>query len=461
MAVTSNKSPLKTNSGEIIYTATQVVGPSGRNPPKYTTAIVKYDTAGGENPRTIATTNSAGKITWTEDASNEDKLNAALIRSESRNQVESVKQDVYDNLSDKQKQSQKKYNDALDKSSGNDNKQRKADQTANAMSLISQSNAKGTNEEKTREDKFGFHVFPESIRITGGEGDQDFLKIDMMKYAPKELGREGNSNSLERLGFSDRDPNRQSIGAVILPIPGGIRDNNQVSWSKDDMSALQIAASDIALATIERGVGAGIDATGANMQAALNSPDLKRSLSRTLAGMAAGSNRLMTRTTGAIMNPNMELLFDSPSLRQFSFNFILSPRSQKETQTIVKIIRFFKQGMAPIRSKSRLFLRSPHTFRLAYKHKTKKRDQLNPLGSNQKAEKNNPKSDHRFLNKFKECALLGFGVDYTPNGQYSTYRDGSMTAYRITMSFQELTPIYNDDYGDGDEFTTSTPEIGF
>ena len=34
--------------------------------------------------------------------------------------------------------------------------------------------------------------------------------------------------------------------------------------------------------------------------------------------------------------------------------------------TVIKIIRFFKQGMAPIRSKSRLFLKSPHTFRLAY-----------------------------------------------------------------------------------------------
>jgi len=456
MAVTSKKSPLKTNSGEIIYTATQVVGPSGKNPPKYTTAIVKYDTAGGENPRTIATTNSAGKITWTEDASQEDKLNAETIKQGSRNQVESVKQEIYENLSDKEKQNKDKYNKALNKTSNNDNKQQEASKLANSLAFMDQ--AKNSDPETgTREEKFGFHVFPESIRIAGGEGDQDFLKMDMMKYEPKTLGMESTINSIEKLGFSDRDVNRKSIGAVILPIPGGIKDNNQVSWSKDDMSALQIAASDVALATIERGVSAGIDAFGNNMQTALNAPGLKKALSTTIAGMAAGSNRLMTRTTGAIMNPNMELLFDAPSLRQFSFNFILSPRSQKETQTIIRIIRFFKQGMAPIRSKSRLFLRSPHTFRLAYKHKTKKRDQLNP----ETQEKNNPKSDHKFLNKFKECALLGFGVDYTPNGQYSTYRDGSMTAYRITMSFQELTPIYNDDYGNGTEFTTTTPEIGF
>ena len=142
------------------------------------------------------------------------------------------------------------------------------------------------------------------------------------------------------------------------------------------------------------------------------------------------------------MNPNMELLFNSPSLRTFNFSFILAPRDKNEAMTIIKIIRFFKQGMSPIRSKSRLFLRSPHTFRLAYKHKAATKDK---------------QKDHPFLNKFKECAMNGFGVNYTPNGNYSTYEDGVMTAYQVTMGFQELTPIYNDDYGN-DPFPE---EIGF
>ena len=159
------------------------------------------------------------------------------------------------------------------------------------------------------------------------------------------------------------------------------------------------------------------------------------------------------------MNPNMELLFDSPQLRNFTFSFLLSPRSQKEAVDIVKIIRFFKQGMSPIRSKSRLFLRSPHTFRLAYKHKATQLDMNNP--DPEKKDKNQPATDHKFLNKFKECAMNGFGVDYTPNGQYSTYEDGSMTAYQVTMNFQEIVPIYNDDYGNKNELKTNTPEIGF
>ena len=133
----------------------------------------------------------------------------------------------------------------------------------------------------------------------------------------------------------------------------------------------------------------------------------------------------------------MELLFNGPDLRNFTFSFLLAPRSEAEAMTVVRIIRFFKQGMAPIRSKSRLFLKSPHTFRLAYKN-TATTGRTDGFGVN----------DHPYLNKFKECAMQTFGVNYTPNGQYSTYEDGVMTAYQVTMGFQEMTPIYNDDYGD-------------
>ena len=64
---------------------------------------------------------------------------------------------------------------------------------------------------------------------------------------------------------------------------------------------------------------------------------------------------------------------------------------------------------------------------------------------------------HPFLNNIKICALNSFTVDYTPDGSYSTYDneggvgDGSMTSYQVTMSFMEMTPIYNDDFWSDDE----------
>tara|TARA_B100000965_G_scaffold80977_1_gene64650 strand:- start:439 stop:1056 length:618 start_codon:yes stop_codon:yes gene_type:complete len=205
------------------------------------------------------------------------------------------------------------------------------------------------------------------------------------------------------------------------------------------MTPLDMAKANIALTTVSEGATAGIAAAGSAAETVAGAfGDNKKALAAVIAGMAAGGQDLLTRTTGAVANPNMELLFNGPELRTFSFQFLLAPRSQAEAKTIIQILRFFKQGMSPIRTKSRLFLKSPHTFQLSYR--------------------NSRGQDHKFLNKFKECALASFGVNYTPNGNYSTYEDGVMTAYQMTMTYKELNPIYNDDYGNSGSLPA---EIGF
>ena len=170
---------------------------------------------------------------------------------------------------------------------------------------------------------------------------------------------------------------------------------------------------------------------------ALESPGTETALKSTIAGAATGLDaQVMQRGAGAVMNPNMELLFNGPQLRNFGFTFKLSPRNADEAKTIIKIMRFFKQGMAPIRTEEKFFLKAPHTFELKYQGR-------------------GAKGDQPYLNKFKECALTNCGVQYTPDGNYNTFNDGVMTSYSMQLTFNELTPIYNDDYSglDGDEDT--------
>ena len=278
--------------------------------------------------------------------------------------------------------------------------------------------------------KFGNHVFPTSI-----DPGQDVLKFNMMKYVPKKFDQ-------KTFGFEDRakDTRGRSIGSVILPIPAGIGDAQAVSWGGNSMSAVQAALAQAALAGISKSPGEAVDSLLTSAQkVADNSGEVGTALANTLAGMASGNQNLITRTTGAILNPNLDLLFQAPTLRPFNFNFSLSPRDPKEAETVMKIIRFFKQGMSPIRSKSNLFLKSPHTFQLQYLLREGRRSR-----------------EHPFINKFKECALQSFGVQYTPTGNYSTFSDGVMTQYNISMTFTELEPVFNDDYGDQD-----LAEIGF
>jgi len=201
------------------------------------------------------------------------------------------------------------------------------------------------------------------------------------------------------------------------------------------MNSAELAAAKVAMETIERG-GSGFKdeinkilhapkgADGNNIRDALKNLF-------TAGAIGKGFKDMMARSAGKIMNPNMELLFNNPILRPFEFTFLLAPRTSAESKAIAKIIRFFKQGMAAKRTPSNLFLKSPNTFQLTYKHRGSKG------------------SDHPYLNKFKECALKSCNINYTPNQSYSTYTDGAMTSYTMSLSFMELTPIYEDDYEEG------------
>ena len=96
--------------------------------------------------------------------------------------------------------------------------------------------------------------------------------------------------------------------------------------------------------------------------------------------------------------------------------------------------------MSPKKANNFLFIKSPHTFFLSYRQGTE---------------------IHPFLNKFKECALTALSVNYTPDGNYATYYDGSMISYQVTMSFQELEPVFDSDYEGGAGGDQNETSIGF
>ena len=296
-----------------------------------------------------------------------------------------------------------------------------------------------TDTKQNEATKGGVIIFPSGLSGNG----QDYIEFASLEYSPKKLNTSGG-----KVGFQadTQLDNKTVIKRVILPIPGGITDNNAVDWGQATMTAADIAKSDLALSALEGG-GEGFEKAMGDIGGTIktNKEGIKEALTKKIAGAITGTGDQLMKRTGQVMNPNMELLFNGPQIRNFTFAFTLAPRSREEAKTVIKIIRFFKQGMSPIRSKSRLFLKSPHTFRLAYKRNG---SESSGFGVN----------DHPYLNKFKECAMGSFNVNYTPNGAYSTYDDGVMTAYQINMNFQEMNPIYNDDYGSSGPLPA---EIGF
>ena len=234
-------------------------------------------------------------------------------------------------------------------------------------------------------------------------------------------------------------------GTILLPIPSNVQDGNSVKVGDSSLNGLQAAGASAIMNTmnidLSKNVGSQFSKVASGFKSDVlkgtNEDDIKNMALSKLTSSALGifggnvtTNQLFARSQGQIINPNMELLFDGPTLRAFKFQFKMTPRNRREAEQIRLIIRAFKRNMAPIakggtEKESAWFLKTPNVFELRYRTGNK---------------------DHNYLHKFKQCFLTDIAVNYTGDGVYSTYEDGSPVSYLMDLSFKELEPIYDIDY---------------
>ena len=246
---------------------------------------------------------------------------------------------------------------------------------------------------------------------------QDYLQINKYKYSAP-AGGQGTRGS-------------QYSGTLILPMPK-VSDSNGAEWGESKLNVFAAAAIGAAGGAFRQ---LGVTEGGKDYQL----PSMSE-FSGSVAGGAAvagaffgakavsllGSNvspdELLARTTGNIANPNAELLFKGPDLRQFTFSFLLLARSKDEGANIRRIIKFLKDGVAPKKLNNAL-LGTPDIFELKY----------------------NTKNSNKSVNKFKDMALRRIVTDSAPDGVWVSYEDSQPVAVRIQLEFTELQPIYDED----------------
>ena len=262
------------------------------------------------------------------------------------------------------------------------------------------------------------------------DGNQDRIKFSVRQI----IGRKNiNISADKNFNLGERDLS-DILGFVFLPILPSISDSNGVDWGGTTLNPIQAYAASASLQMMDAPSGITGAAAEALRQASvafkqgLDREGYGKAISLYFAQEAVGAQNLLSRVSGSVLNPNLELLFNGPTLRPFNFTFRLSPRSGPEAEQVKKIINFFKKSMAVKKAASEVFLKAPNVFEIEY----------------QSGEGN----AHQSLNRIKTCALLGCDVDYTPDGSYMTFNDEqrTMTSYQLSLRFSELDPIYNTDY---------------
>ena len=173
---------------------------------------------------------------------------------------------------------------------------------------------------------------------------------------------------------------------------------------------------------------------------------LINSISMGLTNGAANASALQALTAGRVMNPFTEQVFSGVSFRNHSFNFKMFARNKTEAKEILNIISYLKVGSLPKYGDADLktienmankfieatgsatgstetpsinlgnttmpgaFLETPDRYLLEFVR-------LNPSSDTIE------KIPHY---KFQPCVCTGFTVNYAPDGQYVSFKDGIM-----------------------------------
>lgn len=209
--------------------------------------------------------------------------------------------------------------------------------------------------------------------------------------------------------------------AIVLPIPTNLGADYGINWESESL-----------------GVAAGLLDNASKVQAQEQFSEAGKLVGTILgragvrAGAAAINNPLMQRIAGekvldakavtekltrSAMNPRKEQLFKNVGFRKFNFQWTLVPKNQKEAETILNIIKEFKFHMHPELTPGGYFYVYPSEFDMKFYFSG---------------------VENTALNKISTCVLTDLKVNYTPNSEFVTYKDGMPDAIQLTLSFTEL-----------------------
>ena len=308
--------------------------------------------------------------------------------------------------------------------------------------------------------------------------ETDYLQIDIREYNPvksitggltsdgsirqndgdnNDTNASSSFNNVSLLKTTELNKNAKILnakGSILLPIPSNVQDANSVSYSEGKLDKI---TSDIYTSLAGGSTSGGGQGTNAFTQIAsqlqtkvgntgkilLKDPQVGQLLATSLFAQAAniplGSSltrdQVIARSSGQILNQNVELLFNGVTLRSFKFSFKFTPRNPNEANQVYYIIESLKLNMAAKVSEGGLFLNTPNVFELTYKQGN---------------------SPHPFLNSFKQCVLTDMSINYTGEGTYAVYSDATPVSMILELGFKELEPIYDLDYDDA-----SLPGVGY
>jgi len=242
----------------------------------------------------------------------------------------------------------------------------------------------------------------------------------------------------ERRSFISGTREVRHYDEVVLFMPRQVQVVDGVNIQNLDLGAFG--------AGIERGVGSG---SGVVEALASNTMNTISSFMDALSGNldAEGARAFASRTSamfssdnvsGAVQsalrttpNPNTRMIFRSVNIREFAFDFLMTPTSEAESQAIKQIVHTFRKHLYPKTIELEgtgipIAYRFPNTFQIDMYYGSQNLSEINPSL------------------KFQRMYLRQFTANYNPNSM-GFYKNGEFNEVQISMAFTETKALTYED----------------
>ncbi len=273
---------------------------------------------------------------------------------------------------------------------------------------------------------------------------------------PSDLGSRQQGHYMKIQIFPSKIGSEKDTHTIFLFVPGG-NQNGPLQWEMnheyDDVKLARLGTG--VVGAITRMLPGGSTAVG---------------LANRLSGPALAGARIAGLGT---INPKVDVLYGNSELRVFNFSFFMSPQSKKETEDLKNIVKTLRKFSAPeiatldqisanlppgqlrdaitgaagdnfnsasgqgSQLKSGLWFIPPAEFLISF-HSIVDNGQGAISGK-----------ENQYLPKIGRSVLSRINVDYTQQGDFSTFTDGAPTNLQLTMSFREMRIISQNDVDNG------------
>lgn len=268
----------------------------------------------------------------------------------------------------------------------------------------------------------------------------EYVKFTFWKYkeGKGQLGSGGNLG--DNNYYTDEsiyEPAGGFPGLIVVNMPQDINTQFGAQWGGKQFGFLskQVvkAGGDLA----QGNIGGTFDALGKLVKSAVSSDEAVKAAAA--AGIVAGINKipgvggnltmndLVQGSSSKILNPNVELMYEGPTLRTLAMNMKLFARTDTEAESIKNIGKAFRKAAVPSSKNSR-FIKVPPLLKVQFMK-----------GS----------VDNVNLPMYRRFAITAVQVNYTPDGQYTPYYDGRLPAIDIALELQETKIIFAEDVDQG------------